>query len=282
MKKLFLMMLAALPMQAMANEDDPIAYKCYYCTPAEMEDVALAQGVGRHYVYDAKKWTIFGYDVLSVGGELKATQFPAESWVQTQFQGMLGIFNNSTGEMVIRVDSYLYAPDTEHGRFNRYIWGHHLSSLNPQHERVREILQRFLRDHEHMTFLDTSSSGGRLLRFNYMVPGDRPILAKVDYIGSDYGASDFYFDHASRQWRYLSSHARAYYSTPLIQESRDDFAREQGKTVHRYENGQRTLASAFVERARWASIPVHGQMPTSGNVSIRCERSGEDIQCYIE
>lgn len=52
MKKLFWMMLAALPMQAIANEEDPIAYKCYYCTPAEMKDVALAQGVGRHYVYD--------------------------------------------------------------------------------------------------------------------------------------------------------------------------------------------------------------------------------------
>lgn len=282
MKKLFWMMLAALPMQAMANGDDPIAYKCYYCTPAEMEDVALAQGVGRHYVYDAKKWTIFGYDVLSAGGELTATQFPAESWVQTQFRGMLAKFNNSTGEMVIKVDSYLYAPDTEHGRFNRYIWGHHVSSLNPHHERVRETLQRFLRDHEYMQFLDTSNSGGRLLRFEYMVAGDRPILAEVEYIDPDYGTSSFFFDHDSRQWRYLSSDTRAYYSIVPVQETRDDFAREQGTKLHSYRRGQQELARAFVERARWASIPVHGSVPISGDVSIRCERSGEDIQCYIE
>lgn len=281
MKKLFWMMLAALPMQAMANEDDPIAYKCYYCTPAETEDVALAQGVGRHYVYDAEKRTIFGYNVAIVDRSLVATQFPAESWIETQFQGMLSNFSNATGEMVIRVNSYLYAPGTEHGRFNRYIWGHHLSSLNPQHERVREILQRFLRDHDYTQLLDTSSSDGRLLRFAYMVAGDRPILAEVKFGSSD-SASDFYFDHSSRQWRYLSSNALAYYSKLSIQESRDDFAREQGKTVHSYRNGQERLASAFVERAGWASIPVHGQVPFTGNVSIRCERSGEDIQCYIE
>ena len=282
MKKLLWMMLATLPTQAMANNEDPIAYKCYYCTPAEMEDVALAQGVGRHYVYDAQKFSIMGFEVISSDGALTATQFPTESWVRMQIGGMLEYFNNSTGEMKIPVSSHLYAPDTEHARFNRYIWGHHLSELNPRHKAVRETLHRYLTDHNRMRFLDTSISGGRLIRFEYMVDGNSPIIAEVSHIDKNYGTSQFYFDHDSRRWRYVDSTHRVHHSDVAIEESRDDFAPNEGTTRHDYGNGSIEIAQAFLERAQWASIPVHGTLPTTGDAKIRCERKADDIQCYID
>jgi hypothetical protein len=111
MKKVLWLLLAAMPMQAVANDEDPIAYKCYYCTPDEMEDVALAQGVGRHYVYDAQKLTIVGYDVDLRDGALKAESFVAEGWLQTQFLGMMSLYDPRDGEMRHFIsDVALFAP----------------------------------------------------------------------------------------------------------------------------------------------------------------------------
>ena len=123
MKKLLWMMLAALPIQAVANEDDPIAYKCYYCTPAEMEDVALAQGVGRHYVYDAGNLNIMGFNVESAGNSLIATSFTAEDWVERQFKGMMGLYSGYDGSMEAYIENVdLLAPGSDHGRTNQRLW----------------------------------------------------------------------------------------------------------------------------------------------------------------
>jgi hypothetical protein len=280
MKRLLLAILAALPLQAAASEEDPIAYKCYYCTPAEMEVVALAQGVGKHYVYDAVKRTISGFNVTKQGEHLEAASFLPESWLVDQFHQMLNFYNSATGETHAKFSSYLLAPDTEHGRSSRYLWGHHLTALHPRHSDAREWIHRFLMDS--LTFLNGSDSGGKLLRFEHMLDGTRPLLAEVRFISPDYGTADFYFDHDSRRWRYLGAEAWIYYSVRPLQESRDDFAPKDGKWEFRYRRGQQFLAQAFKERAIWAGIPVSGTIPPTTDVTFTCEREAEDIRCSVE
>lgn len=280
MKKMLWLLLAAMPMQALASEEDPIAYKCYYCTPDEMEDVALAQGVGRHYVYDANKLTIAGYDVAMDGGMLKADSFTAEDWVKTQFLGMMNLYDGTYGEMAALIDRIkLFAPGTEHGREYSYLWGHHLSSLNPTHLIAREYVFRYLAEHPDLKFLDTSTSGGRLLRFEYMLGGDHTVKAGLQFINRDNVHSHVSFDLKSRQWRYIPTSSVHTYS---IQDRWEDFAPSDGNWTFRFSSHQEALAHAFIERATWANIPVHGQLPTYGAMQVTCKRAADDIQCYID
>ncbi len=281
MKKLFWMMLAALPLQAMANEDDPIAYKCYYCTPAEMEDVALAQGVGRHYVYDYSDLRIAGFEVSRAGNNLVATSFVAEEWVQQQFIGFMALLDPSSGIKYVQFgDVELLAPGTDHGRVTQLLWGHHLSALHPDHGKARETVHRFLMSRRELQFLDTTLSNGRLLKFEHELASPSPIVASLA-IGK-YGVwgytfnSKFQFDRESRRWHHAASSA----SGP-IQQTRMDFAPTDG--IHRFviSDHVNILGNAFIERAKWASIPVHGELPR-WRAEFRCERKADDIQCYIE
>lgn len=57
MKKLSWLLLAALPYQAVASVEDPVAQPCYMCTDAEMYAKARSLGVGSHYVYQAASQT---------------------------------------------------------------------------------------------------------------------------------------------------------------------------------------------------------------------------------
>jgi len=277
-------MLAGLPMQAVANDQDPIAYKCYYCTPAEMEDVALAQGVGRHYVYDASKPRIEGFDVASVGGELTALSFEAEPWVQRQFRGMIGLYRLTDGTMAAWLKGVgLSAPGTEHGRTPRLLWGHHLSSLHPDHVAARETVHRFLTEAPQLRFLDTSDSGGRLLMFAHMVEKESPIIATLNFgpypeFDGDGLLARFFFNHATRRWNYIDAEDRDH----PIQESREDFAPVEGITRFEYTYTYSQYTSTFIDRARWASIPVHGEQPPYSKPKFRCERKTDDIQCYFE
>ncbi|AOA73096.1 hypothetical protein [Stenotrophomonas rhizophila] len=280
MKKMLWLLLAAMPMQAVANEEDPIAYKCYYCTPDEMEEVALAQGVGKHYLYDASKMTITGHDVRLVDGTLKADSFTAEDWVKTQFLGMMKLYDGYTGDMSARIeDVSLFAPGTEHGRGYSYLWGHHLSSLNPTNPIAREYVYRYLAEHPDLKFLDTSTSGGKLLRFEYMLGGEHPITAQLQFIYRKGLHTLVYFDHKSRQWQYLGTESPY---QPSIQDRREDFAPSDGDWTFRYSRTDNDLAQAFIERALWAKIPVHGQLPIFDPVQFTCKRAADDIQCYIE
>jgi hypothetical protein len=284
MKKLLWMLLAALPVQAVASEDDPIAYKCYYCTPDEMEAVALAQGVGQHYVYDAKKLTIVGYNVSQQGGELKAETFTPESWVEAQFLGLMNLYSPHDGAMYVSIGNVrLLAPGTEHGRSSRYLWGQDLTALNPHHQAARELVLRYLDEHDKLAFLDTSASGGRLLRFQYMLDGAHPIVAGVRFYGSDDSASTkYYFDHDTRGWRYIGSLFPQDSRYMLIQETREDFAPTEGRTTFKYKAGESTWSRAFIERATWASIAMHGELPGYRAMQFNCIRAADDIQCHIE
>lgn len=280
MKKMLWLLLAAMPMQAVANEEDPIAYKCYYCTPDEMEDVALAQGVGRHYVYDAQNLSIAGYEVKMADGALHAVSFEAEGWVKNQFLGMMNLYSGSNGEMSIylhRVE--LLAPGTEHGKGYSYLWGHHLSSLNPTHLTARQYVFRYLAEHPDLRFLDTSMTSGKLLKFQYMLEGSHPIKAFLWFVNREESYAELHFDHASRQWHYLGTQSALGDS---IQESREDFAPTDGHWTYQYHWTDRVLAQAFIERATWANIPVHGQLPVYDPAKFTCKRAGEDIQCHID
>ncbi len=283
MKKLFWMMLAALPMQAIANEEDPIAYKCYYCTPAEMEDVALAQGVGRHYVYDYASRSIMGFEIAQAGNNLIANPFTAESWVQRQFKGMVALYQLIDGSMRAEFNYVaILAPGTEHGRSPRILWGHHLSALHPDHATARETVHRFLESSPELSFLDTSDSDGKLLRLAHTVDMDNTMIAHLSF-GAHPGFDDgllarFLFDHATRRWEYLDAQDRDH----PIQQTRDDFAPAEGITRFNYQRTYSVYTSTFIDRARWASIPVHGEVPSSGLKKVRCERNTDDIQCYIE
>lgn len=279
MKKLLWMLLAALPMQAMANEEDPIAYKCYYCTPDEMEDVALAQGVGRHYVYDAENLIIVGFDVAAPSGNLIASPFEAEDWVKTQFKGMMGIYNPSDGSMKAWITKVaLLAPDSDHGRKNQRLWGHHLTALNPVHDRAREVVRRFLKASPELAFLDTTTSEGKLLRFKYMMDDEsRPIIVTLHFDTTDPGFARFFFDHSTREWHFLDAKDRY-----PIQQDWSDFGPQQGNNYFNYASLRDELSEAFVKRAMWASVPVHGSIPEHKDVQFRCERKVDDIQCHIE
>ncbi|WP_421569868.1 hypothetical protein [Stenotrophomonas sp. PD6] len=285
MKKLLWMLLAALPMQAIASDDDPIAYKCYYCTPDEMETVALAQGVGTHYVYDAYKLTISGYTVHNQDGALKAEPFEKENWLEAQFLGMIALYNPYNGAMDKYINNVtLLAPNTEHGRniTDRYMWGQHLTALNPHHAEARRTVLRYLTEFNELSFLDTTSSGGKLLKFEYMLDGNHPIGAAISFSTRSDSIASFFFDHDSRQWQYSHSSLPQNHSQTPLQESREDFAPEEGDTVYDYRPADDPWVKAFVERAKWANIPVHGQRPFYNHVRITCKRAGEDIQCYIQ
>lgn len=281
MKKMLWLLLAAMPMQAVANDEDPIAYKCYYCTPDEMEEVALAQGVGRHYVYDAQNLSIFGYNVVRTGQLLVAESFAAEDWVESQFLGMMALYSGYSGDMKASIqDVRLLAPGTEHGRRHSYLWGHHLSSLNPHHATAREYVHRFLATLPRLQFLNTSTSSGKLLRFEYMLDDARPILAELSFFSRDDGRANFNFDHDARRWVYQN--AESYSFQGNIQEKRDDFAPIEGEKWFHFSRSQRELAEAFIERALWAHIPVHGTLPDTGDLRFVCRRAGDDIQCYVD
>jgi hypothetical protein len=278
MKKLVWALLAALPLQAAANEEDPIAYKCYYCTESEMEDVALAQGVGRHYVYDANDLRIVGFDVESNGGSVVARPFAAESWVSAQLKGMMALYSHHDGLMNATIsDVILYAPGSDHGRQSQRMWGHHLSSLHPEHVRAREVVRRFLRTVPSLQFLNIPEAQGKLLRMEHMLGGTRPMMSTLAFYGSKHGRARFIFDHESRDWILLDAEDRL---NP-IQQARDDFAPLEGPHNFRHEWLYSEVTDAFMERARWASVPVHGDASQLVNGNIRCERKGDDIQCYL-
>lgn len=283
MKKLLWALLAALPMQAAANDGDPIAYKCYYCTPAEMEDVALAQGVGQHYVYDAQKRVIRGYNVLFQGGVLNAQPFEPEQWLKAQFLGMMSLYSPQSGEMFAFLETVsLLAPGTEHGRSGSYMWGQDLTALNPHHGAARETIRRYLNEHPDLAFLDMSASGGKLLMFEYMLGENRPITAYMNFPGTNYSPTRFHYDHADRRWHYDWNMLPQGGLDELVQETREDFAPSDGDNHFEYRKREHRYYTAFVERAKWAGIPVHGIIPPYADFRFTCTRVADDIQCHVK
>lgn len=177
-------------------------------------------------------------------------------------------------------DVELLAPGTDHGRYTQLLWGHHLSALHPAHGIARETVHRFLMSTPEFDFLDTSPSGGRLLKFEHELHSPLSLHAVLQFgrniFWDDIVYSTFQFDRASRRWHHAASSA----SGP-IQQTRMDFAPTEGTHRFTINDHVNLLGNAFIERAAWASIPVHGKLPT-WRAEFRCERKAEDIQCYVE
>ncbi len=107
-----LLLSPVLPLEAQGRLPDPIAYSCYFCTEEEMEQVAIDQGAGEHYVYDAREeWDsyrgegIFGYIVTFDGGTATATRFTPESWVREQYGNMLRRYSFADGTTVYSISN---------------------------------------------------------------------------------------------------------------------------------------------------------------------------------
>jgi hypothetical protein len=280
MRRLLWLLLAALPMPATAQADDPIAYKCYYCTPAEMEEVALLQGVGKHYVYDVSRPHIEGFNVALQGGRLVADPFPPEAWTKKQFIGLVQLYGHDLGGSSLEPQGsfervYLYAPGSDHARASPYLSSGHFSALHPDHRAARQTVARFLASHPVLGFLDTEASGGRLLRLELNKEGDRPPIATTGFSGRHFAR--FFYDYSARRWEYLAAYDGLYW----VQEKADDFVIEGQPTTFKYrwlESGQR---DAFIDRAASAGVVMVGTPVLHNDATIFCERVEEGVRCTV-
>lgn len=284
MKRLSWLLLAALPYQAMASVEDPVAQPCYMCTNAEMYAKARSLGVGSHYVYQGSSETnIQGFHVTNEGGELVATHFVPAPWIRTQYNALMKIYDYTRGEFVDEWGTVgLQPPGSPHVMMEKpqsdsILWGHHVSDLNPRRMEARETVRRMLTRSIRFDYLRADTEHGRILRFESQLHGAAPLIAKLKILTSELGYVEFYFDYETRQWEYLNSRDWNW----VIQEKADDFLYSDGsprRLVY-----QRSLAPYFVQRAGWAGVQVIGTPPFgSSSVAYLCARNAGKIECRAE
>lgn len=286
MKKAGWLLLAALPLQGMAQDkvEDPVAQPCYMCTDAEMYAKARSLGVGSHYVYQGASLTnIQGFNVTNVDGQLVATHFVPPAWIRTQYNALMKIYNSVRGEFVDEWGTVdLQPPGSPHVMMEQpqsdtILWGHHVSDLNPRRMEARETVRRVLSRSFRFDYLRADAEHGRILRFESQLHGAAPLIARLKMLSSTLGYVEFFFDYETRQWEYLQS---ADWSL-RVQEKEDDFLWPDGsarRTVY-----ERSLAPYFLQRAEWAGVPVTGT-PLFGTstVAYLCARIAGKIQCRAE
>jgi len=263
--------------------DDPVAYTCYYCTAAEMEHVALQQGVGEHYVYDAAHVHITGFTVTAQGNQLRAVSFTPAAWISTQFKAMLAAYDNVRDETIhLLSDTILHAPGSSHGRSMTVLWAHHLSGLNPERETGREIIRRHLSDHPVLAYLSADVQEGRVLRFWFERDDAKPLLANLHFTDRagyprSLGYATFYFDRGTRRWEYLASDAVSFGPVP---DSADDVVGPSGFKSYRFGSySPEHELPAFMQWLDWAGIPVTGEVKPNSSVTFNCERTDGQIAC---
>lgn len=282
MKKLGWLLLAALPLQSMAQAavEDPIARPCYMCNANEMYDRAESLGVGEHYLYDgASRTNIQGFNVTEVGGKPIATHFVPPAWIRTQYNEMMKIYDQNRGEFVDEWGTVaLQPPGSPHVRSNTVMWGHHVAAVNPRHQEAREIVQRMLSRTFRFDYLRADTEHGRILRFESQLDGGTPLISRLNILHSYLGFIEFFFNYDTRTWEYLESGDRF----ARMQEKPEDFLSPDGSPRDfRYRRDYTELQPYFVERARWAGVEVIGQLPTFAEVVFSCSRRMEKIQCVI-
>jgi hypothetical protein len=279
MKKLWWLLLAALPYPAVASMEDPVARPCYMCTASEMYERAESLGVGQHYIYDGASWTnIQGFNVTEVGGQRVATHFVPEPWIRTQYNALMRMYDAGTGRFVDQWGTVdLPAPGSPHG-FNAQtatdtvLWGHHVSDLNPSHPEARQTVNRLLSRAVRFSFLHADTEHGRILRFESQADGRMPLISKLN-IFLFLGWVESFFDYDTRQWVYLRSSDGSY----LVQEKAEDFLYSDG--TPRTFTYTREFLPYFQQRADWAGVAVVGQPPMGyRNASYRCSiREGKPL-----
>lgn len=263
---------------ATASAADPIAYACYYCSYPEMESVALGKGPGEHYVYDQAAKSIAGFTVVQAGATLSATGFTPPTWVRTQFNAMLAVYDAPTGAFVhVLKNVSLLAPGTTHTRSTTYLWGHHTSALNPVHVEAREIARRHVEQRLTLPYLTADVEHGRLLRFQSPDANIVPIVARLQMSALYTGHVDFLYDRDTGTWSYL----QAWDVREPIQESAQDFAGPLGRRTYFYSKFHGRMSDFFVERAAWAGVRINGSTPPYNDVGIVCTDQVGDKSCTL-
>lgn len=284
MKKLWWLLLVALPCPAVASVEDPVAYPCYMCTDDEMYAKARSLGVGSHYVYQAASQTnIQGFHVTNEGGQLVATHFVPAPWIRSQYNTFMKMYKTTRGEFVDEWSTVsLHPPGSPHVlkeqvQSDTILWGHHVGDLHPQRMEARETVRRMLERSFRFDFLRTDTEHGRILRFESQSHGQSPLIARLNILTSVLGYVEFYFDYDTRRWEYLRSADWNLW----VQEKADDFLWPDGST--RRNIYRRELMPYFLQRAQWAGVQVSGT-PLFGTseVSYVCARNTGKIQCFAE
>ena len=264
--------------------DDPIAYTCYYCTPAEMEHVALQQGLGEHYVYDAARVDITGFTVTAQGNQLRAVSFTPAAWIRTQFEAMLAAYDTDRDETIhVFSNTYLHAPGSSHGRSMTVLWGHHLGGLNPDRETGREIVRRHLSDQPGLAYLSADVQEGRVLRFWFERDDAKPLLARLNFTSRpgylrSLGNATFYFDRGTRRWEYLASEG---ISSRAVPDSAEDIVGPDGSESYSFPvyTSAGDELPAFLQWLDWAGIPVTGEVTPDSSVTFTCRKTNGHIAC---
>jgi hypothetical protein len=286
MKKIGWLLLAALPLQGMAEErmGDPVAQPCYMCTDAEMYEKARSLGLGSHYVYQGGSETnIQGFHVTTVDGQLVATHFVPAPWIRTQYNALMKIYNIIRGEFVDEWGTVALQPPgsphvmMEQPQSDSILWGHHVSDLNPRRMEARETVRRMLTRSSRFSYLNADTEHGRILRFESQLHGAAPLISRLKMLAGSLGYVEFFFDYETRQWEYLHSADWNW----RVQEKADDFLYSDGSP--RRLAYDRTLAPYFVQRAGWAGVEVIGT-PAFGTAKVEylCARIAGTIQCRAE
>lgn len=267
-----------LPYAASAAAPDPIAYACYFCSAEEMQQKALQQGVGEHYIYDASIKFMVAFAVRNEGTGLTATEFAPAPWVQTQFNAMIRAYDATAGAFVHKLtDVRLLPPGGAHTRSDAYLWGQHTTALNPVHPAARETARRYIEQKLSLPYLRADVEHGRLLRFESADSETPPIVARLAMGGTIIGTVDFFYDRDSGRWEYLrASDAREH-----IQETAEDFVGPSGRRTFFYSRYHDRLSDYFVERARLAGVRVVGKTPPYNDVGIVCEQHPSEKVCTI-
>ena len=279
-----------LPTQAQGRLPDPIAYSCYFCTDDEMEQVAIDQGVGEHYVYDANRGLpyfrdgegMYGYTVSLQGGMIHAARFEPERWLKTQYAALMYVSQNQRGTPEHRISGVnLLAPDAPHGRsaVSSYLWGHHTSALHPLHARARQTLRRWIDANVDLEYMRADVEHGRVLQFAFQVGGLKPTLLQLTMSQSSRERIYFYMDRVTRQWEYLGAESAA-----SIEESADDFPGPTGLRQFdlSHSNNDQSRMAGFLQRAQWAGVPVQGHFSERLWNYVDCTNVSGSPACTIK
>jgi hypothetical protein len=271
------LIMAALPFQAAAEVEDPIARPCYMCTPQEMQERARNLGPGEHYVYG--NGALLGFRVTGGNGQVVAEQFAPAAWMRTQYTELMRIYNQHRGEFVDTWTSLtLNPPGSPHVRSDTILWAHHVAGVHPDHLQAREYVRRVLTNSTRFNYLKADKEHGRVLRFEAQLDGRMPLISRI-HTGQTYlGFKEFFFDYDNKRWEYLESGDM--YNR--MQDRPENFlSADGGPRSFRYPYSYHELQPYFVQRAEFAGVKVIGQLPVRSDVMFNCSRVGTQTECRI-
>ncbi|OEZ00091.1 hypothetical protein BIY45_13365 [Stenotrophomonas sp. BIIR7] len=285
MKKVWWLLLAALPYPAVASVEDPLARPCYMCTASEMYERAESLGVGQHYIYNGASWTnIQGFDVTEVNGQRVATHFVPEPWIRTQYNQMMRLYDERRDEFVDPWGTVSLQPPgaphvaLEQPQSSTILWGHHVAGVNPRHLEARETARRMITRAIRFDYLNADTEHGRVLRIESPWGGITPLISRLNIITAYLGFIEFYFDHETRRWEYLESGDRY----ARMQETPEDFLHADGAPREfLYRKEYAALRPFFMDRAKWAGVEVIGELPGYVDMVFSCSRVQGKPQCRI-